>query len=435
MTTDASAPADRDSAERSEQALGRYRAELRRRRGWYAAVVGLVVVVAVVVVAVAWSHGEVANTTLHTADRPLPSVAPAPTNGDLRARWQTSDSVALGDPQDGGVVVTYGRHSARGRNALTGAVVWSYTRSDRTVCSVLQSGGVSVVALRGSSGCDQVTALETATGTRSWTRTLDEDAALFQGPASLRIYNDQLVLTSRTSIYVVSVNTGVDYWVFDRPGCTIGSAVLGGSGALIAMRCDAPSCTGQKFCRAGPQLVLRPLNNPGGVSDADKDKNPDFLTWSVPNTQGWLPVTGGQAVTVVEPTAQPRLRVLDPKTGAATGSLPLRPPSGDAAAVVAQGSDTFHLLWYRGTAYALRSGSAFAWTRVAASRPTLTPSASGGGGRILAPDGDRGVLELAAGSGRTTHRYALPRSAAGARVLPVGAGLLVAGPTSATYYR
>src|SRR6202000_1008213 len=73
---------------------------------------------------------------------------------------------AIGTPYLNGVVVTYSQHTVTGRNALTGAALWSYTRTDRDVCEVAQLEGHTLAIYAKGPNCDQVTSLQTANGQR-----------------------------------------------------------------------------------------------------------------------------------------------------------------------------------------------------------------------------------------------------------------------------
>src|SRR5690242_1047874 len=100
--------------------LGRYTEQVRRQRRVYFSIVAAIAVVLGVVVSVAWSRGEVANTTLRTvatapAALPLTQAVASP-----RKAWSDPGRAALGQPQWRGTVVAYGTHDAYGIDARTG---------------------------------------------------------------------------------------------------------------------------------------------------------------------------------------------------------------------------------------------------------------------------------------------------------------------------
>lgn len=427
----ATAQRDAEAKQQSEQALARYKARMRRARVWYAGAISIVVVAVAAVVIVVLRRGEVAHVTYKPAAHAPASITPAPTGNNLQHRWSTADDTAAGTPFAGGTVITYNRHTVRGRNARTGAVTWSYSRSDRTVCAAVQSSDVTVAIYRRSGSCDEVSAFTTPSGRRAWTRTLDEDAALFDGPATFQVDQGTLLLVSRTSVYAVAISTGVDYWVLNRPGCSIQSAALSQSGALIAMQCAHQSCPGQLFCQQGPQLLFRPASNPAGVSQAQQDKNPDYIVWDVPNLPGRTPISTDMPA-AVNPTSN-TLDVFNAANGKTSRSLPLGRSQSSSNRIVANSSSGVNYVWYRGYIYALSSDSpTFSWQAQAVNPPTVSTDL-GTPARIYVDDTGL-VSQLDADNGRVLHRFrltALPSAAT--TTYPLGTGLLSAGSTTSYY--
>src|SRR5690349_10305526 len=159
----------------SEDALARHEREMRRQSRIYAAVVGVIVVAAAVIAELVWIHGEAHNTTLHTVASPPPAVAMQSPNATLTQAWRTTDELAAGVPVAGGTVITYTKHTVRGRDARTGKVTWSYSRSNRVLCNAAQAAGIVVALYKVNGNCDEVTGLKAETGARKWVRTLDMD--------------------------------------------------------------------------------------------------------------------------------------------------------------------------------------------------------------------------------------------------------------------
>ena len=63
-------------------------------------------------------------------------------------------------PFDTGTVVTYDEHTVTGRNYATGAAVWTYTRTDVSICNVFQESGITIAIFTDRDGfCDEVDAL------------------------------------------------------------------------------------------------------------------------------------------------------------------------------------------------------------------------------------------------------------------------------------
>jgi hypothetical protein len=432
---------------RSDEALARYNAQLRGPRLVYAAVIAVVVAVVAFAVTLAYSRGEISHVTLRTVAHPPAPIRPRATTQAPASRWSSTDTTALGVPLDSGTVITYDTHSVRGRNAETGAVTWSYTRSDRSVCAALQTQGVTVALYRDAGNCDELTALGSQTGQRQWTRTLDEDGVPFDGTARYRIMGDEVLFISRTAIYAISVagsqytgtQGGVDDWVFNHYGCTIDDVALGSAGALISQTCHDEPCAGLTMCRNGPQLLLRPALSPGGVGAAKKAANPDYIEWNIADA-GLVPVTASGSVTALEPRTQ-RLVLLASATGRTTGTLALQ-PGRDQLESTATASDA-DLIRIGGTTYALRSGATkFTWHARTGGPPTVSPPVTDpepdsptslDAARLFVADG-RTAERFNARSGVVVQRYPLlPATAGTSRVYPLGTGLLAAGATTAYY--
>src|SRR5690349_19860172 len=160
----------------SDPALERYARRMRPWRIAYAAAVVVAALVLLVIVKIAYSVGEISSATLHTAAQPPPSIALAPPAAVLTEAWRSSDASAIGTPIVGGTVVTHDAHSVRGRDARTGKITWSYTRTDRTVCTAVQNASITVAVYELHGNCDELTGLDSGTGHRQWTRTLDKDS-------------------------------------------------------------------------------------------------------------------------------------------------------------------------------------------------------------------------------------------------------------------
>jgi hypothetical protein len=432
-------PSAASTDERSQRALTEYRARMRRWRIGYGALLAVLVIVAGVIVKIAYAHGEISHAKLSTAPSAAPSVPLTAPDASPTQAWASDDHTAIGTPYWRGTVITYATHAVVGRDALTGKVRWSYTRTDRTTCTAAQLGGVTIAVFRLNGNCDELTAMDSGTGERHWTRTLDKDGHPVNGTPQFVAGQDTFMVTTPQVIYAISPdgtsgtgNGGLDRWVFSQPGCTINSAVLGSAGALISQNCANPNCGSQKFCGAGPQLLLRdPVT--GEETDSSKNKgNPDQIIWNlIGNTS--VPVSadgvvsavaeGGRKLTTFSSTRDDHGKVL--------ARLPLsRPASGTAEAAPTANAELVRLA---GTTYLIDdSGTSVRWHATTDALPTVATGGSLPSAEIVVPTSS-GIALLNPHTGKAATTFAVPAPAAGSRVYAFGAGFVVAGSRTVVY--
>ena len=435
MTVDAQPPHSPAAApDPSREAVQHYAAAMRRSGRIYAAAIAATVVVLVAVVAVLWSGSEVAHTTLHRARTSPPAVQPGPLSNPLREAWRSPDHTAIGTPFWLGTVVTYDSHTVRGRNGTTGAVTWSYSRSDRTVCQAIQDQGTTIAIYDHGGNCDEVTALDSGTGNRKWTRTLDKDGFPLNGHPTYAVSPITIMLTTPSVIYAFDPGSGLDRWVFSQKGCTVRGAALGSVGALISQTCTHPNCSGLKFCGAGPQLVMRDPTT--GHSDDDKDKaNPDQIKWIRLGLDA-IPASADQLVSAVD-VGTGQLIVFDAGSDRSTAQLTLL--SGPPAPVVATPTQQAEVLWINGTTYAVNLQSqSITWSTATQQAPTITAPGTQNSSDIpdlnsalIVAAGPSGLQALNGRTGHLARTYAA--STSGSSAYPYGTGFVVAGASTIVY--
>lgn len=421
----------------SDSALDRYGARMRRGRTVYYAVLAAVVVALGTWVGVVWSTGEEAHASLHTF-RPAPrSVAVQRPSATQTEVWNSTDRIAIGAPQAGGTIVTFSRHTVGGRDALTGKRTWSYTRTDRDVCTAAQFPGppTTTIAIYAKDGnCDQLSAFNSQTGQRRWTRTLDMDGMPLNGAASFQAVQFTLVVASHAVIYAIDPVTGYNRWTYTRFGCRIGRVVLGSTGALISQNCSAEvKCKGVKFCASGPQLLLR--DGETGRDD-DNKANADRMKWIQRGTSS-VPASADLTVSAV---AGSSLQLLDAKSGKSTAAVPLVNVPAHAGEITSVATSDGDVVWVAGEAYALRAGTAAAvWHRQTLSAPVVMTQSNGtspalADARITVAT-DTGIAILDGNTGKVSRRFAVQAPAAGSEVYSLGTGFLVAGSAGIVSYR
>ena len=409
--------------------VARYAARMRRSRVRYAAVLTVVVIALVAFAAVVVSRGEAAHATLRTTGHPPSPVRFATPSPVQQLAWRSTDRLASGVPLVGGTVATYSAHTVGGRAAVSGRQTWTYTRTDRTVCTAVQIGGATIAFFAVHGNCDEVTALDTRTGQRRWTRTLDKDGMPVNGRPTLRWDNDTLLVTSPSVIYAIAVSDGQDRWTYTRQGCTIASAVLGSAGALFSQSCTKPQCTSRRFCRSGVQLVLR-----AGTDDSGKP-NADRFRW-LDAANADIPVSAGAVIAAANPYRH-TLELFAASGGAVLGSVPLAAGSSLATSQPMT-TDTADVAWFGGRVYALPPGrTTVLWTAATAAPPTVidpagNSSATLSTARITEPVAG-GVAVLDGDTGAVRMRIPVPNAGttgpvtASSVALPIGTGFVVAG--------
>ena len=439
------APPDAPPRPAPDAAVQRHTRRMRPWRIGYA--VGIVVgaLVLLVIVKIAYSVGEISHASLHTAAQPPPSIALSPPSATLRAAWRSSDATARGTPYDGGTVVTYDAHSVRGRDARTGRITWSYMRTDRTVCTALQTASVTVAVYELHGNCDELTGLDSDTGQRQWTRTLDKDSNVvdhaIDGHPNYAVAPYTVMIWTSKVIYAIDPSGdqdhggksgGLDRWVFADKGCTIRDAVLGSAGALISQTCTHRNCADLKFCGNGSQLLLRDATK-GEENDSSKNKgNPDQVIWNLIGSN-LVPASADRAVSALSPDGT-TLLMLSADKGAVRARLPLSGGTGPAVATATSDGD---LVYFGGITYALGADTRrLVWQAETAAAPTVSskngilpdlPFA-----RLTVPS-STGIATLDPTDGSVRQRFAVPAPAAGSRVFPFGSGFVVAGPQTVLY--
>lgn len=413
-----------DVEERNDE-LARYVASMHRQRRWYFAIVAAVAVVAVGITLVVWFTGEITHVHLHTAKTAPPSVALATPPAAPVAKWQSRDATAIGAPFSGGTVVTYSAHTVSGREALTGRAYWTYTRTDRVVCQVAQIQNQTIAIFANGGACNEVTTLDTGTGQRNWTRTLDENGLTVTGRPRFVATSDTLYVWTPDFVYSIDPASGYDRWTFPADdGCALTSVVPGSAGVLMSERCASDT-----------ELLLR--DRTAGIDDKQQSEDKkNQVQWRLKNTDT-VPVMADSVVAALDPSTK-QLVTYDAAKGGVRDRVSLQ-PAPDATAPISQAAaNDGELIWIAGRGYGLDESGSQRWSSPLAAPPTLSaPDGSAivpelASARVLVPTSN-GIAALDGLTGKITTSYPVPAPAAGSQVFPVGSGLLVAG-RSTVYY-
>jgi hypothetical protein len=421
----------------ADPVLARYRADMRRSRTVYYAIVAAIVAALGVWVGVAWSRGEISHATLHTVSPVPPSVGVAEPSQNQREAWHTSDRIAIGVPQWGGTIVTYDQHTVGGRDARTGARTWSYTRTDRTVCTAAQLSGTVVAVYENKGNCDELSAFDSDSGRRRWARTLDMDGMPVNGRPDYQVTPFTLLIDTRSVIYAIDPVTGYNRWTYSRYGCSISHVVLGGAGALFSQTCSTTqACKGQKFCAPGAQLVFR---NGSDGRDDKSTKNPDKIIWNLVGNRD-VPVSADSNLISAVATSGKTLHVYDSHSGKRISSVALTSDTSVLGPVTAVATDTAEIVWLAGQTYAIEPKATSALWRTDSQAPPVVISTTSDStpalatARITVPTSS-GIGIVDGNNGQIIQTFTVGTPRAGSRVYSLGTGFLVGGTSGITAYR
>ena len=390
-------------------ALQAYQARTSRAMRGYAAILAVLLVATFLAVRAAYSHGELVHVTGHTAAPPAP-IPTGSTADALALTWRSTDRPAAGTPVQDGVVVTYDSHGVHGLDARTGKLRWHYTRSDQTLCSVLQQDASTIAIYNRHGNCDQVTGLVTATGAVKWQRTMTDNGITEAASAP------NVVLTvARYSVHVIDNAGGLDRWDWVAPDrCSVDRALAGSQGVLISTTCGAQH-----------RLVLRGLTS-------------DELKWSVDVPRAMVPVAASAFVGALDPATgelhsysldkgadTPSGRLADPAE--LRGPLARLPRAATSVDGVNSGNQTLEVLWLD-RLYSFDKARTSNWSAGAAGPATVV------GPDVLAASDDATVHRYSGSTGEPRAAVALAPAMPGVfRAFPVGNGLLLAGPDTRMY--
>jgi hypothetical protein len=201
-----------------------------------------------------------------------PSVVPT----KLSVKWTAATDPALGAVSSAsGVVVTTDQHTITARDSVTGAVRWTYSRSNRTLCAV-GSGDVGPDNMTSSASvagittvyaengfCSQVMTFDPVTGARGKVRTSpnQEGGSLvfgasyagWLGPTRLEVWRYDLVRTIQYGDQINPPKSGQS-----RLGCTFTDMALAANQFATVEHCPAEG--------ADARVVLN-FDDPGSVAN------------------------------------------------------------------------------------------------------------------------------------------------------------------------
>ncbi len=402
------------SAGPAPAALLAYQARNARAMRIYAAALATLLIVTALAVRAAYAHGELVHVSARTA-APPPPIATGSAADSLQLRWHTDDHPAGGTPVQDGVVVTYDSHSVHGRDARTGAVRWYYTRSDETICSVLQQDASTIAIYNRHGNCDEVTGFVTSTGATKWLRTM-MDNGLTQAASAPNV----VLTVAAYSVHVIDNAGGLDRWNWVAPDrCSVDRALAGSQGVLIATTCGSTH-----------RLALRALTT-------------DDLRWAITVPRVMVPIAASSFVGALDPStgvlhSYSADKGVDTASGQLASPAQLRAPLSrlSRAVTATDGLDaTGEAIEYSwlGRLYRFAKTGTISWSQSASGPATVL------GSDVLAAVGPSGagsatVRRFAGGTGRTEVDVMLsPVPRTPFQAFPVGTGFLLASTDTQMY--
>jgi hypothetical protein len=289
----------------------------RRTKADLLAAAALLTVVATTAALIWWTSD--ARATISRTSMPASNPTPArAVPGSLRELWR-ADSPATAQPVAvGGSVVTGHGRVVEGRDPVTGAVRWSYSR-DSDLCGVSWVYRFAVAVYRDDRGCGAASTLDGSTGQR--------------GPARSSYSNRRVELSSDGTTVLSAGDTRLELWRSDmvrmlsygeidarvkpsskglHTGCRLASAAASSSAVSVFEACGR---------QADLRLTL--------LRPAKEEDEPDQHNVAEP---GIGADSGAKILTVSEtrtavylPAPQPRVDVID-ETGTTVGSTLLPEP-------------------------------------------------------------------------------------------------------------
>lgn len=290
------APASATASDGDRDAVARRRTRARAARAWrwYTAALAVGLLVVAAFAEFTWQHGELRHVRSRTSTVPATALPQGALGSTLHPIWHSTDHAAIGAAVDKDVVVTYGGRTVSGRDAASGTTRWSYTRTDRRLCSAAAQADTVIAVYAHDGICDEATGLNGQDGKRVWTRTLLGSG----GSVTVRAGAGYYLFIHPGSVNLVRPSQGTDSWNdIQATGCHVRSAVLGSVGVLF-----------DSACTDGDRLILRKLEG-------------DNRAWSVPS-KGRSPLSADGVITALASDGR-SLEILSPDKGAVTSRVKL----------------------------------------------------------------------------------------------------------------
>ena len=316
----------------------------RRRRLLDRSLAVALAVVVVVVGLVVYHYSDIRNADLVTGSAAPVPATPSALPTSLTQKWTAATDPALGSVASAsGVVVTTDQHTITARDAVTGAVRWTYSRSNRSLCAV-GSGDVGpaqmaasasvagITTVYGENGfCSQVMTFDPVTGARGKVRTSPNQQngslvfggpyAGWLGPTRIEVWRYDLVRTIQYGEQINPPKSGQS-----RLGCTFTDMALAANQFATVEHCPAEGTNARVVLNFDdPGSVA---NHPDGWDNFQHSVRADIDTGAV--AARIVGVTADRVAVLVS-GPKPAVVVYD-ATGKVTSRTPVDIPAADIVA-------------------------------------------------------------------------------------------------------
>lgn len=151
----------------------------------------------------------------------------------VRALWSRRGVPPAGATASAlGAVLTADSHGITGHDVGTGRTLWSYRRSDTTLCRWIVLPTVAVTVFHDATDCSDITGFDPRTGARMWFLNADLGQLRYAVAAP-----SILLLADHNRVRAFYEQTGGEAWNWHQKGCRIGDLSAGDIGATLTYTC------------------------------------------------------------------------------------------------------------------------------------------------------------------------------------------------------
>jgi hypothetical protein len=382
----------------------------RRTKGDLLAALAIVAVVVVAATTIWWTS-DARATISRPAANPVPALKAArDVPATLKELWNAPSPKTRRPDIAAGSVVTGDGRQVDGRDPVTGAVLWSYSR-DTELCGVTYVYQDAVAVYPDDRGCGQVSTIDGKTGRRDVTRSAyadpqvrissDGTTVLSWGDSRLEQWRSDMVRMLSWGALDARIKPKVPV----QPICRLTSAAASVSAVSVIESCPE---------QTEPRLTLL---------RADKEEDEPLVKYvplkGVPNDTAVVIAVNGTTTAIYRPTPQPTVDVID-ETGTVIASTLMPKPASPQAVATTTGD---YVTWWTGDGVMVFDANGLRYKYTVSPVGGQAPVGPGTvmAGRLLVPvTTGYDVFDPETGAGE--RHLALTRPAQQSAVIPATAG-------------